>query len=263
MSDNTKHAGHAADCCIHIGYGICNCGALLGRVGEGVTPPQLLHCDEHEHFRGDCDTCCLLNQERAEREVTAPSPEPPTCEAPAGGCCTNRDCLVHKAVWDAHKAIERKSEKWLAENGVSQGQAQLDDPETWRGIGEVVEGQAEPPSQPTIPFVQFEPHRIHGNADGKIVVTLGGIEFTVSTTEEAINRSLAILRPEVEKLEELARPKMVSPTAAIQLETIKEVAQRISTLQHMGFERNLALRTHRIEEILRESFGLKQGGTQS
>ncbi len=33
--------------------------------------------------------------------------EAPTCPAEAGGCCTNRDCQVHKAVWDAHKAIER------------------------------------------------------------------------------------------------------------------------------------------------------------
>jgi DNA-directed RNA polymerase subunit RPC12/RpoP len=41
---------------------------------------------------------------------------------------------------------------------------------------------------------------------------------------------------------------------AVTLEKIKEVAERISVLQHMGFERNLALRTHRIEAILREEF---------
>jgi hypothetical protein len=48
-----------------------------------------------------------------------------------------------------------------------------------------------------------------------------------------------------------------APQAAT-LDKIKQTAQRISTLQHMGFERNLALHTHRIEAILREEFGVSQ-----
>ncbi len=53
----------------------------------------------------DCGFCHC--QQFREIARVASQAEAPTCPAEAGGCCTNRDCQVHKAVWDAHKAIER------------------------------------------------------------------------------------------------------------------------------------------------------------